>query len=148
VGKDDEDMSEDTEESSRRPSPEPTFPPPNSTDFVELSIHEQLAYVKPVLTAILNDAYKPAQRRHLDFIKGGTARTKTQESAASRGTVSPDDVGTLQKCMMRWVLREERREKGNLYKDLEENGEGQETEVGQEQIIEVQFFFFYQASRF
>jgi len=141
-------MSEDTEESSRELSPKPTFPPPNSTDFVELSIHEQLAYVKPVLTAILNDAYKPAQRRHLDFIKGGTARTKTQESAASRGTMSPDDVGVLQKCMMRWVLRQERREKGNLYKDLEENGGGQETEVGQEMIVEVQFFISYRASRF
>jgi hypothetical protein len=118
---DDDSDDEDTEEPSRAPSPEPTFPPPAPIDFYDLSIHEQLSYVKPVLRAILNDEYKPAQKRHLDFVKGGSARTRTQESAASRGTMSPDDVGKLQKCMMRWVLREERREGKNLYKDLEEN---------------------------
>lgn len=133
---DDENSTEDAEESSRAPSPSPTIPPPNSDEFCELSIHGQLAYVKPVLTAILNDAYKPAQSRHLDFIKGGTARTRTQESAASRGTMSPDDVGKLQKCMMRWILRENRRE-SNIYNDLEEVGDGQQDDDAGAGIVSI-----------
>jgi|SRR5882762_3793231 len=123
---DDED---DADESSRLPSPEPIFPLPTDSDpdsdfdFCKLSIHQQFSYVKPVLKAILNDTYKPSRSRHLDYVKGGTARARTQESAASRGTVSVADVETLQKCMTRWVLREKRRAGKNLYKDLEEGGE-------------------------
>jgi hypothetical protein len=60
--------------------------------------------------------------------------------------MSPDDVGTLQKCMMRWVLREERREKGNLYKYLEENGGEQEGKGDEEVTVAVSTFFFYWAS--
>lgn len=126
--KDGDDANEDIDESSRAPSPEAILPAPDPNNFYYLSIHEQLAYVKPVLAAILNEGYKPARRRHLDFIKGGSARTRTQESAASRGTMSPDDVGTLQKCMMRWVLREEQGVGENLYKDLEETTEEQRVE--------------------
>jgi hypothetical protein len=140
VEKDEDDSNGNIDESSRASSPEPILPPPDPIDFIELSIHEQLAYVKPVLTAILNEAYKPAQRRHLDFIKGGTARARTQESAASRGTMSPDDVGTLQRSMMHWVLRDERRAGVNLYRDLEESEGGQQVEGVEENTVGVYFF--------
>ena len=137
----DDDDDQDTYESLHALSPEPVFPPPDPTEFSDLSIHQQLSYVKPVLTAILNDTYKPVQSRHHDYVKGGTARMRTQESAASRGTMSPEDLGTLQRCMMRWVLREERVVGENLYKGLEENGPWQDVEGVKEGDAGVGIFY-------
>ncbi|KAI0261699.1 hypothetical protein BGY98DRAFT_1052779, partial [Russula aff. rugulosa BPL654] len=47
------------------------LPPPDPEDFCELPIREQFAYVKPIIRAILNEAYLPASERHQAFMQGG-----------------------------------------------------------------------------
>lgn len=79
-------------------------PPPNQEDFDKLSIREELSYAKPILTAVLNDEYKPACRHHADFIRGGKSREAVVAGAAARGTVSPKHVAALQGYIIRWVI--------------------------------------------
>jgi hypothetical protein len=102
---DDDELSADA--ALRKPSPTPVLPVPE--DYSSLQIEEQFVYTKPILIAILNEAYPPARKRHDDFIKGGMARKRVTESACARGTIGPEDVDRLQKQLIYWVLREERR---------------------------------------
>ncbi|KAH0826963.1 hypothetical protein J3R83DRAFT_4622 [Lanmaoa asiatica] len=60
-------------------------PPPPAKDFEDLSVRTQLAYVKPVLRAILNKEYAPAREKHEAFMKGGSRRA-------------------VQKAICEWVL--------------------------------------------
>ncbi|KAF4608248.1 hypothetical protein EYR40_000592 [Pleurotus pulmonarius] len=92
----------------RPPSPVPIDPPPGSSEFYELSIHEQLSYTKPILQAILKGAYAPAAERHNGFIAGGNARDIVMQNAAMRGDMDPKDVSELQNRLMEWCLRDER----------------------------------------
>ncbi|EGN95688.1 hypothetical protein SERLA73DRAFT_186864 [Serpula lacrymans var. lacrymans S7.3] len=93
----------------RAESPVPKSPIPE--DFEGLGMREQLAYVKPVLSAVLNELYAPALDRHRRFLKGGAARDSLQEGAAVRGTLSPAEIRKLQSHLCEWVLREEKRAK-------------------------------------
>ncbi|KAG5644042.1 hypothetical protein DXG03_009194 [Asterophora parasitica] len=93
----------------RPPSPIPLDPPPSSDEFSTLSIREKLAYVKPVLIAILNENYAPALTRHKNFIAGGSKRKNVVDDAGLRGQMDPRDVNALQQCLSEWCLRDERR---------------------------------------
>ena len=95
------------DENSRKPSPIPVIPVPEN--YRHLEIEEQFVYAKPILTAILNETYPSARKRHDDFIKGGMARKLVTDTACARGTIVPEDVDRLQERLLRWVLREERR---------------------------------------
>lgn len=118
-------IADDDEDISRILSPEPQNPPPNTEDFVKLTILEQISYVKPVLTEILNGKYEPAKGRHEGYIKGGTSRANTENGAAARGIVSPADVNKLQKYILRWTLGEDSLggAKDNIYRSLEAGAE-------------------------
>ncbi|KAK0211796.1 hypothetical protein IW262DRAFT_1414498 [Armillaria fumosa] len=91
----------------RGPSPVPSFPPPSSTDFIYLSIREQFCYTKPILQAVLNEAYPPAMQAHDMFMAGGKARKILNQNAGQRGTVTPDDVERLTHFLLSWALRGE-----------------------------------------
>jgi hypothetical protein len=82
--------------------------PSSPDDFCNLSIPQQFAYTKSVLVAILNERYPPARERHSDFMKGGALRRKLAENAGARGMMSPIDVEELQRCLLKWTLRDER----------------------------------------
>ncbi|PBK93172.1 hypothetical protein ARMGADRAFT_150722 [Armillaria gallica] len=91
----------------REPSPVPSIPPPSSTDFIYLSIREQFCCTKPVLQAVLNEAYPPAMQAHDMFMAGGKGRKILNQNAGERGTVTPNDVERLTHFLLFWALRNE-----------------------------------------
>ncbi|KAG6880242.1 hypothetical protein C0992_003008 [Termitomyces sp. T32_za158] len=93
----------------RSPSPIYIYPPPSVEDFKLLSIREQFAYAKPVLSAILNENFPPALQRHIDFVSGGSKRKSVVEEAGLRGQMDPRDVDALQRYVTEWCLRDEQR---------------------------------------
>ncbi|KZP10877.1 hypothetical protein FIBSPDRAFT_1051088 [Athelia psychrophila] len=89
----------------RGPSPTPLDPPPSTEDFERLTIREELAYVKPILSAILMNSYVPARERHNGYLKGGKARSTLAASAGARGTISVREVEALDGYIRRWAVR-------------------------------------------
>lgn len=89
----------------RGPSPTPLDPPPSTEDFEDLTIREELAYVKPILSAIMTSSYSPARERHNGYLKGGKARQRLVASAAARGAISVRDVDALDAYIRRWAMR-------------------------------------------
>lgn len=108
----DDDENENTWEyialDDRALSPEPLNPPPACTEFSELSIPQQFAYVKPILSMILNEHYEPTRARHNAFIKGGQHRVNVCKSAGARGDLKSEEVNELTARLCRWALRGER----------------------------------------
>lgn len=83
-------------------------PPPPAKDFEDLSVRAQLAYVKPVLRAILNKEYAPAREKHAAFMRGGSARVALLKSAGVRGGMDARFVKAVQKAICKWVLGDSR----------------------------------------
>lgn len=79
-------------------------PPPPADKFAGLSVRAQLAYVKPVLRAILSKEYAPARDKHEAFMKGGSARVGLLKSAGIRGGMDARFVKAVQKAICKWVL--------------------------------------------
>lgn len=98
-----------SEHGYRSPSPIPTDPPPSFSDFMDLDIRDQFAYTKPVMIAILNEQYAPAQKKHDMFIGGGQGRKAVVDDAGLRGRMDPQSVSELQNYLSEWCLRDERR---------------------------------------
>ena len=93
------------------PTPEPVFPPPK--DFEDLSLPEQFEYVKPVLGAVIDGRFEPANKRHDQFMRGAAERRKVCETGYSRGSLRQDEVEELLRLILRWTMkREKRRELG------------------------------------
>jgi hypothetical protein len=80
------------------------LPPPDPKDFCELPIREQFAYVKPIIRAILNEAYNPATERHRAFMQGGLSRLRLQKAATGKGDLTVRDVSRLGRVLQNWVL--------------------------------------------
>lgn len=100
------DSEDEPEDRKRSPSPKLTDPPPGAGAFTDLSMHAQLAYVKPVLNAILQGKYTPASKSHEAFMRGGAARSSLMKRAAVRGGLDPNEVKQSQKLIARWALGE------------------------------------------
>lgn len=79
-------------------------PPPPAGNFDDLSVRAQLAYVKPVLRAILNKEYAPARGKHEAFMRGGSGRVALLKSAGVRGGMDARFVKAVQKAICKWVL--------------------------------------------
>ncbi|KAL0946459.1 hypothetical protein HGRIS_012681 [Hohenbuehelia grisea] len=94
--------------SVRASSPLPKDSPPPPAEFIDLTVHEQFVYTKPVLQAILNGTYTPAKKAHDAFISGGKSRKSLNDTASLRGTMDPRHVKQLQKHLIEWCLRDER----------------------------------------
>jgi hypothetical protein len=80
------------------------LPPPDPEDFCELPIREQFVYVKPIIRAILNEAYLPARGRHRAFMQGGLLRLRLQKAATGKGDLTVRDVSRLGRVLQNWVL--------------------------------------------
>lgn len=93
-----------TQEMLREPSPMPCIPAPVAFAS-ELSIEEQLRYVKPVLVGILTGQYAPARAKHIGFMKGGKQRNAVTEAAWKRGEVTAQEKAKLNTCIRRWMQR-------------------------------------------
>lgn len=78
--------------------------PPEPEDFCELPIREQFAYVKPIIKAILNEAYLPARERHRAFMQGGLSRIRLQKAATGKGDLTAREVSRLGRVLQNWVL--------------------------------------------
>lgn len=108
------DSEDEPEDRKRSPSPKLTDPPPSADAFADLSMHAQLAYVKPVLNAILQGKYTPASKSHEAFMRGGAARSSLMKRAAVRGGLDPNEVKQSQKLITRWALGEGYARRTNL----------------------------------
>ncbi|KAI0069834.1 hypothetical protein K474DRAFT_1670646 [Panus rudis PR-1116 ss-1] len=97
-----------SEESLRATTPPPLLPPPNDFAFA-FTIDEQLEYVKPVLTAILEERYEPARRRHDAFMKSEATRKVVCDASHDQGELSAKEVEMLDGYIRRWVRRRLRR---------------------------------------
>ncbi|KAF9218185.1 hypothetical protein BS17DRAFT_770859 [Gyrodon lividus] len=86
---------------------DPPPPPPPAEDFEDLSVRAQLAYVKPILQAILNKEYVPAREKHEGFMKGGSARAALLKAAGVRGGMDARFVKAMQRAICQWVLGED-----------------------------------------
>ncbi|KAI9574204.1 hypothetical protein HD554DRAFT_2045299 [Boletus coccyginus] len=81
-------------------------PPPLAENFEDLSVRAQVAYVKPVLRAILNKEYAPTREKHEAFVRGGSGRAALLKSAGVRGGMDARFVKAVQKAICQWVLGE------------------------------------------
>ncbi|KAG1863631.1 hypothetical protein DFJ58DRAFT_656418, partial [Suillus subalutaceus] len=108
------DSEDEPEDRRRSPSPKLTDPPPSADAFTNLSMYAQLAYVKPVLNAILQGKYTPASKSHEAFMRGGAARSSLMKRAAARGGLDPNEVKQSQKLITRWALGEGYARRTNL----------------------------------
>ncbi|TFK46632.1 hypothetical protein OE88DRAFT_1687381 [Heliocybe sulcata] len=102
----DADEADPTMSNSHPDLPPPSLPPPSRTEFCELSIPAQFAYVKPILALIMAEKYEPAKARHDAFMKGGAARVNVCRDAAAKGDMTAVEVAQLRKCLTRWLLNE------------------------------------------
>lgn len=91
------------------------LPPPDPEDFCELPIREQFAYVKPIIRAILNEAYLPARERHRAFMQGGLSRLRLQKAATGKGDLTAREVSRLGRVLQNWVLGPMHLRKVNTY---------------------------------
>lgn len=77
---------------------------PRPDDFKGLPAHAQLAYVKPVLGAILAKEYPPARDKHDAFMKGSATRAALLKDAGVRGGLDTRFIKAVQRAICRWVL--------------------------------------------
>ncbi|KAI6008077.1 hypothetical protein EDC04DRAFT_2777499 [Pisolithus marmoratus] len=96
------------------------------TKFDDLSVNAQLAYVKPVLRAVLEKRYAPAIMKHNAFMKGGSARAALLKDAGVRGGLDVRFIKAVQRAIRKWVLGDSARHiKKTIDLDVNmENGEG------------------------
>jgi hypothetical protein len=113
------DDSDGDDDRQRSVTPVPLDPPPTGSSFMQLELPDQFAYVKPVLSAVLNDCYGPTSQRHAKFMQGGSTRAMLYEDASKKGRLSGKDVSQLTKLVMRWVLREKAR--GEIIRDEQDS---------------------------
>lgn len=102
----DESDDEEMEDVDRPPSPVPSTPLRDCSEFCGLDLHKQLGYTKEVLQAVLNDSYPPAQPRHERFMKGGKERVALDKDASLKGVMTSREVSKLTKLLIRWVMRD------------------------------------------
>ncbi|KAL1742852.1 hypothetical protein HDZ31DRAFT_75248 [Schizophyllum fasciatum] len=103
---DDETTRQSTLEAERSRSPEPSDPPPTSTEFCALDLREQWVYTKPVLQAILRDEYAPAKEQNFIFFASDSGRKHLTEKASAQGTLTPKEVVRLRDYILEWCLRD------------------------------------------
>lgn len=103
-----------------------TSGPPPPTEFDGLSVNAQLAYVKPVLRAVLGKGYAPAIANHNAFMKGGPARAALLKDAGVRGGLDVRFIKAVQRAICKWVLGDSvKRTKRTVDLDVSmENGQG------------------------
>ncbi|OAX37118.1 hypothetical protein K503DRAFT_720231 [Rhizopogon vinicolor AM-OR11-026] len=103
---DSENERDELEDGERSPTPQLADSPPVADDFADLPMRAQLAYVRPVLKAILQGKYIPASKKHEAFMRGGVARSSLMKRAAVRGGLDPNEVKQSQRLISRWALGE------------------------------------------
>ncbi|KIK13854.1 hypothetical protein PISMIDRAFT_371491 [Pisolithus microcarpus 441] len=123
---DSEDDSEASEGEGQGDAEGVTSGPPPPTEFDGLSVNAQLAYVKPVLRAVLGKGYAPAIAKHNAFMKGGPARAALLKEAGVRGGLDVRFIKAVQRAICKWVLGDSaKRIKEPVDPDVSmENGEG------------------------
>ncbi|KAI0034047.1 hypothetical protein K488DRAFT_9215, partial [Vararia minispora EC-137] len=79
----------------------PAFPAPSPDDFVMLPLRHQLAYIFPILRAVLANRYSPCKSRHDQFMQGGAKRAALRREGSSIGnmtTTTAQAFGNLVYC--------------------------------------------------
>lgn len=87
----------------REESPLPAESPPPPNTFCGLTIREQFAYVKPVMRAIIDNAYAPVRQRHKDFMNR-KSRQSLRTQSGGIGDFSAKEFDQLGKVVQRWLL--------------------------------------------
>ncbi|EMD38144.1 hypothetical protein CERSUDRAFT_72728 [Gelatoporia subvermispora B] len=100
--------SDEEEPVSRASSPIPSALPPPAFEF-DLTLSEQFDYIKPVLAAVVEGAYEPAQELHDAFMRGEASRRKVTNTVSLRGSLRHHEVEELGRLVRRWARRQEKR---------------------------------------
>lgn len=82
----------------------PLLPPPPPEDFCGLTIPEQSSYIIPILSKIVENKYKPAEKRVSAFLNGGRERTNVSKDAPQKGFLTRSELNQLARIVKRWAL--------------------------------------------
>lgn len=84
--------------------PTPSLPPPGK--FFLLSTFDQVAYILPVINAIIADAYTPTKEKNAVFLKGGRGREALNKQVAPpKGTLTRKEVNEFVEILKWHALR-------------------------------------------
>jgi len=103
---------DEDEEQLRTSTPIPEIPPPKH--FETLSIDEQFEYVKPILTAILQERYEPARARHDAFMRSAASRQHVVDQNHESGQLKGYELEQLGPLIRRWIRRRQARQQLGL----------------------------------
>ncbi|THH31120.1 hypothetical protein EUX98_g3076 [Antrodiella citrinella] len=91
---------DDDEEALRADTPIPEMPPPKY--FETLSIDEQFEYVKPVLSAILQERYEPIRARHDAYMRSAAYRQQVVDQNHDSGQLKGYELEQLGPLIRQW----------------------------------------------
>ncbi|KAH8117094.1 hypothetical protein DFH11DRAFT_1151960 [Phellopilus nigrolimitatus] len=84
--------------------PEPILPAPPPSEFSGLPMLEQMSYIIPILTKVLQNAYKPAEQRNSQFLKGGRQRLMLSKDVPPKGSLTRQEYNQLAHIVKCWAL--------------------------------------------
>lgn len=82
--------------------PEPSLPPPPPEVFYQLPMIEQLAFVIPILSKVVECSYTPANARNNEFLRGGKNRAVLSYQVL-KGLLTNLELIELQKALFQWA---------------------------------------------
>ncbi|KAL5529516.1 hypothetical protein ACEPAG_5501 [Sanghuangporus baumii] len=82
----------------------PLLPPPPPEDFCALTMPEQSSYIIPILTKIIENNYRPAEKRVSAFLSGGRERAKMSKDAPQKGLLTRSELNQLARILECWAL--------------------------------------------
>lgn len=84
--------------------PDPTLPTPSRSELYDLPMLNQVAYVVPVLSCIIDDKYGPAKAHNKDYLKGGRRREALTKQAPPKGELTRQEYEELGHIVKNWAL--------------------------------------------
>ncbi|KAL5490010.1 hypothetical protein ACEPAI_4843 [Sanghuangporus weigelae] len=82
----------------------PLLPPPPPEEFCALTMPEQSSYIIPILTKIIENNYRPAEKRVSAFLSGGRERAKMSKDAPQKGLLTRSELNQLARILKCWTL--------------------------------------------
>ncbi|KAL5511350.1 hypothetical protein ACEPAH_4566 [Sanghuangporus vaninii] len=82
----------------------PLLPPPPPGEFCTLTMPEQSSYIIPILTKIIENNYRPAEKRVSAFLSGGRERAKMSKDAPQKGLLTRSELNQLARILRCWTL--------------------------------------------
>ncbi|KAL5532850.1 hypothetical protein ACEPAF_4624 [Sanghuangporus sanghuang] len=82
----------------------PLLPPPPPEEFCTLTMPEQSSYITPILMKIIENKYRPAEKRVSAFLSGGRERAKMSKDVPQKGLLTRSELNQLARILKCWTL--------------------------------------------